>query len=140
MAAPPTAPRGPTGERPWRRRPTWLVAVGWTAAVAWAAFLFAESSSSTAGAFLANLPPGSDKVVHAGAFGLLGALVTLASGKPLLGVGIALGYGVSDEIHQWFVPERAPELLDVLADTVGGAIGAFCVDGLARRRYRRSLQ
>ncbi len=131
-------PRG--AARPWRRRPAWLVWTGWAAAAAWAGFLFLQSSSSTAGSFLALFPPGSDKVVHAGAFGLLGALVTVASGNPLVGVAVALGYGVSDEIHQWFVPERATELLDVVADTLGGAIGAWSVDLLSRRRYLRSLQ
>jgi VanZ family protein len=135
------APSSPTVKaRPWRERPTWLRWVGWSAAVLWAAFLFLQSSSSTAGSFLAAFPPGSDKVVHAGAFGFLGALVTLASGSPFLGVAVAFVYGASDEIHQWFVPERASDVLDLLADTIGGALGAFGVEFLARRRYRRSLQ
>lgn len=108
--------------------------------MAWAAFLFLQSSSSTAGAFLAGFPPGTDKVVHAGAFGLLGALVTLGSGNPLLGVGAALLYGLSDEFHQYFVPERTADLFDVVADTVGGAAGAFLVDFLARRRHKRSVE
>ncbi len=125
---------------PWRRRPPWLQWLGWAAAVAWAAFLFLQSSSSTAGSFLAAFPPGSDKVVHGMAFGLLGALITLASGSPVLGVACAFLYGASDEIHQWFVPERASELLDLVADTVGGAVGAFAVEFLARRRYDKSLQ
>lgn len=126
--------------RPWRERPAWVRWAGWSAAVLWAAFLFLQSSSSTAGSFLAAFPPGSDKIVHAGAFGLLGALVTLASGNPLLGIVLAFAYGASDEIHQWFVPERATDVLDLLADTVGGAVGAFGVEFLARRRHRRSLQ
>jgi len=124
---------------PWRERPRWLRWLGWGLAVAWAGFLFMESSSSTAGSFLSNFPPGSDKVVHAGAFGMLAALVTLGSGRPLLGVLAALLYGISDEIHQWFVPERATEVLDVVADTVGGLLGAFAVDFLARRRHRNSV-
>ncbi len=124
---------------PWRRRPRWVKWLGWCLAVAWAAFLFMQSSSSTAGSFLANFPPGSDKVVHAGAFGLLAALVTLASGRPLLGVLTALLYGASDEIHQLFVPERATELLDLVADTVGGAVGALAVDFVARKRHGGSL-
>lgn len=136
-------PSGPAerSERfPWRRRPAWLRVVGWAAAVAWAVFLFIQSSSSTAGSFLAAFPPGSDKVVHAGAFGLLGALVTLASGQPLLGVALAFAYGVSDEVHQWFVPQRTSEVLDLVADTIGGGLGALAVEFLARRRYSRSLQ
>lgn len=125
---------------PWRRRPRWLRVVGWGLAAAWAAFLFVESGSSTAGAFLAFLPPGADKVAHGVAFGLLGALVTLGSGNPWWGVLAALLYGVSDEYHQSFVPGRSVEFLDVVADTVGGAVGAFLVDALARRRHRGSLE
>ncbi len=132
--------RAPSGTgAPWRERAPWLKWLGWCLAAAWAGFLFMQSSSSTAGSFLANFPPGSDKVVHAAAFGVLAALVTLASGRPLVGVLAALLYGVSDEIHQWFVPERATELLDVVADTVGGAVGALAVDFVARKRHRGSL-
>ncbi len=40
---------------------------------------------------------------------------------------IVLGmfYGISDEIHQYFVPGRDSEVGDVIADTVGSGIGAF---------------
>jgi VanZ family protein len=130
----------PGRQFPWRRRPPWLRWVGWSAAVAWAAFLFLQSSSSTAGSFLAAFPPGSDKVAHAMAFGLLGALVALGSGNPVLAVVCAFLYGASDEIHQWFVPGRASEVLDLVADTLGGAIGALAVEFLARRRYFKSLE
>ena len=34
-------------------------------------------------------------------------------------------YGVSDEIHQSFVIGRTSDALDVLADTIGGLIGAW---------------
>lgn len=32
-------------------------------------------------------------------------------------------YGISDEIHQYFVPGRFVEVLDVVADAVGTLIG-----------------
>lgn len=34
-------------------------------------------------------------------------------------------YGLSDEIHQAFVPFRSADSLDVLADLVGGTLGVF---------------
>lgn len=34
-------------------------------------------------------------------------------------------YGLSDEIHQLYVPGRSSSGVDLLADTVGGFIGAF---------------
>jgi VanZ family protein len=43
-------------------------------------------------------------------------------------------YGLSDEIHQLFVPGRRFELLDLVADGVGGLLGAL----LMARRLRRA--
>jgi len=34
-------------------------------------------------------------------------------------------YGISDEIHQYYVPQRYAELGDVLADFVGSVAGVF---------------
>jgi VanZ family protein len=36
---------------------------------------------------------------------------------------ITTAYGASDELHQMFVPGRSPELYDLFADAVGGALG-----------------
>ncbi|AKU90835.1 hypothetical protein AKJ08_1222 [Vulgatibacter incomptus] len=43
------------------------------------------------------------------------------------GVTVALGaaFGVSDEIHQYFVPGRDSSIFDVAADTLGTAFGAM---------------
>ena len=40
---------------------------------------------------------------------------------------LAVGYGVTDEWHQSFVPGRTPELRDLLADAVGSTFGAGVV-------------
>jgi VanZ family protein len=40
----------------------------------------------------------------------------------LLGVIIAVGYGISDEIHQYFVPGRHCSLYDVFSDTAGALL------------------
>jgi len=51
--------------------------------------------------------------------------ISLAKGKPnnkifiLIAVLIALAYGISDELHQLFVPGRACTISDVLIDAVG---------------------
>jgi len=34
-------------------------------------------------------------------------------------------YGISDEIHQSFVPERDGSLLDVVADVLGAVCGVY---------------
>lgn len=71
-----------------------------------------------------------DKVVHAGVFGFLAALAYISfinlnpdsafAGSPYLWSGIVcIIYGASDEIHQYFVPNRSSELQDWLADIAG---------------------
>ena len=45
-------------------------------------------------------------------------------------------YGVSDETHQLFVPFRQSDVLDVIADTVGGTVGAWGWRWIEQRTYR----
>jgi VanZ family protein len=83
-------------------------------------------------------PKGShlDKFLHVGAYSVLGFLFARAYGASrmrsnlvlvlILGIGSASIYGVLDEIHQYFVPFRKADLLDVGADILGSVIGA-CV-------------
>lgn len=40
-------------------------------------------------------------------------------------------YGISDEIHQHFVPYRSADLMDVLAGTLGGIMGVYIYQALA---------
>ncbi len=79
----------------------------------------------------------SDKTSHAVAYFGLAAVTARAVGgglPPRLGAGgaiatllIAVGYGVTDELHQSFVPGRFADVFDVLAD----AAGALAATGLA---------
>ena len=76
--------------------------------------------------------PGSDKLAHAAAYGLLALTLIGAFGRsaqqtrPGLVVAIAclwcLIYGLSDEFHQSFVPGRSVSGFDVLADLVGALL------------------
>jgi VanZ family protein len=75
----------------------------------------------------------SDKVLHAVEYVVFGALCYRAlrrSGhdawrQQAIPAAILLAslYGVSDEVHQAFVPFRDSNLLDWVADTVGAVIG-----------------
>lgn len=38
-------------------------------------------------------------------------------------VSLCFIYAITDELHQHFVPGRAPEVRDVLIDTLGGSVG-----------------
>ena len=71
----------------------------------------------------------SDKINHTGAYGILMLLSFRASRwlfrdrslmqQLLIALVFTMLYGVSDEIHQSFVPNRECELYDWLADTLG---------------------
>jgi len=73
--------------------------------------------------------PGQDKLVHMILFGGLAAVVSTGlrrSGREVppvaqfyVPVVFAAVYGLSDEIHQLFVPTRSFDLADVLADVLG---------------------
>lgn len=73
-----------------------------------------------------------DKVAHMGIYGLLAGTVFFAFGSrriclyprlvPLMVILICTLYGVTDEFHQSFVPNRTPSFLDVLADGFGAAV------------------
>lgn len=92
----------------------------WLPAAAWAGVIFYLSSRSRVpGPDVA----GFDKVAHFCAYALLMWLLAHAtehSRLPLaLAVVLGLLYGVSDEIHQMFVPGRSPDVLDWFADAAG---------------------
>ena len=76
-----------------------------------------------------------DKMLHIGAYGLLGILffrvyetLPLRDNKKLLillSIGSATLYGISDEIHQYFVPFRHADALDGVANTIGSIVGVI---------------
>lgn len=69
---------------------------------------------------------------HVIEFGILGALLlpgfrSLGCNKYALFFAILVGifYGISDEIHQAFVPMRDASFLDVIVDSVGTIVGVI---------------
>jgi len=76
-----------------------------------------------------------DKVLHGLVYAVLGLTALLALSpqfrgcRPLLAnvavVVFCLVYGISDELHQSFVPGRMVSAGDILADTVGGAMAVL---------------
>ena len=105
------------------------------------------ASSQTA---LPNLPAGlSNYTGHFIAYGALGisafrafAQATwagLSRSSALKAVGFASAYGVTDEVHQIFVPNRFPGADDWVADTAGAVTGVLVVMALARWRQSRAV-
>ena len=129
--APRSSAHADTGHRPPPlARVLWI----WGPAIALMVAIFGASSIPD----LQTSPAGlSDKTVHALVYGLLGALVLRAvtraewAGVTLvaaLAATLISGlYGVTDELHQGFVPGRTTEALDMVADVVGasGAAGVI---------------
>jgi VanZ family protein len=100
----------------------------WAPVLLYMALIFAISSISHP----PELPDAvGDKGGHALLYSGLAALFVRAfargwSKPPTLGISMAavVGstlYGVTDEIHQMFVPPRTPEVADVVADAIGAA-------------------
>ena len=91
--------------------------------------------------------PGIDKVIHLVEFAVLGVLVARALGKAwpetrglrlfLITATFVACYGVSDEVHQAWVPGRSSSVYDALADTMGGCLGALA-EGLWAMRQGRA--
>ncbi len=76
-----------------------------------------------------------DKFLHTVEYGVFGIILARAFAHQrrwpklrarwfIATILLASFYGVTDEFHQGFVPGRYVELLDWVADTLGGSIGA----------------
>ena len=113
----------------------------WGPVVAWMAAIFFVSGQSQpqVPADLVNTTG------HVIAYAVLGLLVVRALAGRLparitgrmasLAVAISVAYGISDEVHQMFVPGRTPDVMDVVADGAGAllATGACWAWGILSR-------
>jgi len=89
--------------------------------------------------------PSADKVVHFLLYAGLGAIVWTGLYRSnvspvtrllrIVPVAFATVYGLSDEIHQLFVPNRSFDPFDLLADAIGATI---CVTALEFWRRHRA--
>ena len=111
-------------------------AVRWTLVVAYLALIFVLSSRQ-------RLPvpavaiPGFDKVVHCAVYAVLAVFIVRAASStwgperatrlwPLVAVtAFGLLYGITDEMHQGWIPGRTASGWDLVADAVGSAGGSF---------------
>ena len=80
-----------------------------------------------------ELFPYSDKLLHIIEYAIFGflmvrALCSLKSNKRILflriaAIAIVILYGLTDEIHQYFVPQRDMDIFDLFSDGLGAFIG-----------------
>jgi VanZ family protein len=124
---------------------TFAQAIRWAAVAAWMGVIF----------YLSNQPqlpsvPGiriepQDIAGHFVVYGILAVVLRWA----LAGAGVhapdrwafllAVLYGVSDEFHQSFIPNRNPDIFDVATDAAG-ALFALAMPRLLRQRARRATE
>ncbi len=97
-----------------------------TLAIIWMLIIFWLSSSPDAQGLgnlgLLDFLPFKDKFVHAGIFGLLAILLRWAGFKFWQAFLISSLYGISDELHQYFVEARASDIYDWLSDSLGAFV------------------
>lgn len=105
----------------------------WFPVYVYTGLIFVYSSQSV----ISLAPPilHGDKLLHFGEYAILSFLIARAAINSsslklkahfrLLAIISALLYGISDEFHQYFVPGRVADILDVCADGVGALLGQF---------------
>lgn len=86
-------------------------------------------------------------IAHFLEYAVLAALVLwathdrrLPTGDVVLAVALAAAWGVTDELHQAFVPLRVPDQVDWLVDVLGAIAGATVLSELLRARDRLARQ
>ena len=103
----------------------------WLPVYLYAALIFFYSSLSQPA--LVSKILHADKLLHFVEYAILGYLLARAAKNSansglsahfrIFAVTVALVYGLSDEFHQYFVPGRHAEALDIVADGLGAFLG-----------------
>jgi hypothetical protein len=107
--------------------------ISWLPVVLYCTVIFIQSSYPSV-VRLHDVPFG-DKYLHVAGYALLGMLFFRAFRSShggnrifmviLLSISASTAYGISDEIHQYFVPYRTADVMDALADMVGSGLGVL---------------
>jgi VanZ family protein len=118
----------------------------WGGVLAWMGLIFFLSAESDPGALSRFDFEGADKLAHIILYAVLGLLLWRASrfaGGRLLGAQPTLWtyimgtvYGLSDEWHQKFVPQREADVMDLLADCIGIGLGIMAAVVYQRAKAR----
>ncbi|MCX8006647.1 MAG: VanZ family protein [Coriobacteriia bacterium] len=112
----------------WPRLARWVPSLAWMSVIFW----FSSRPGS-------DVPGKIAPLAHFAEYAILGALLMFAASDPARWLDMALvasTYGITDEIHQAFVPGRTPDVGDWVLDTVGALAGALIVARVLQRRQR----
>ena len=120
--------------------------VSWLPPTLWAVAIFILSAQSRVPEIGPEFPM-KDKVGHWMLYCIFGWLIALALRRAhnltlpktvLLAMLISSGYGVTDEFHQKFVPNRACDVADWAADTLGASAGLAAFYAYESRRSTKA--
>ena len=105
----------------------------WGPVIVYCGAIFAQSSFSTPSVVPSFFM--SDKLEHIAAYAVMAILFYRAFVRQRVGaspvknavfaIACTVLYGISDEVHQSFVPARSAEVFDVIADAVGALAGVL---------------
>lgn len=116
----------------------------WIWVIIWASVIFFLSSVSNPQIYLIEQKFPPDWFIHGVEYGFLGILLAKAlkfdvrgGCLALMTVTVFLGllYGFADEVHQYFVPGRTPDLKDFLTDAAALLIASWIVGCGKFERY-----
>ena len=117
----------------------------WFPILVYCLFIYSQSSHPSP----QSLPdwPFIDKILHFAGYALLGALFLRAFNTTpikhhlklvlILSVLLSALYGISDEIHQHFVPHRSADYMDVLSDILGSIAGVYLYQTIVTKHYKK---
>lgn len=110
-----------------------MAAGGWALVVVWTSLAPVDPGATP-------VLPLSDKWLHALAYTVLGFLVTLAmrTRRPVLVLSSIVALGLALEVVQGQTGYRTYDLIDLLADGVGGFGGILAATGLLEITERRA--
>ncbi len=89
-----------------------------------------------------------DKLFHMAAYGLLGLFIMGTMRPSEIGYSynqvalttlIATIYGITDEWHQAYVPNRNSDPMDIIADCIGALLVTLAARAFINRRLRRQV-
>ncbi|MDD5092607.1 MAG: VanZ family protein [Candidatus Wallbacteria bacterium] len=119
--------------------------IWWSLTALYLLVIFTLSSASSPG--IGVLFPQQDKILHLIEYSIVGLLIAgslISSGiskYALLAAGL-LGslYGVTDELHQYFVPGREMSMMDWVMDSCGSFAGAWLLTGVWGIRLSKNFR
>lgn len=102
----------------------------WLPPLLWAVLIFSLSHRNSLP--MMDEPIIHDKVAHALAYSILAGLLFRALDRQMMpaaaawmAFALASAYGITDEVHQHFIPGRTSSVFDWYADVAGAALVSF---------------